>query len=189
MKKSMQLLLASLMILTLLAGSVSAATVEEKRQDVRNLAQRILTKLYEVHPSAKGALQSSAGYAVFGNTGTKLGIISSGHGRGMVVNNSNGAEYFMKMLEVGVGLGFGISETSVIFLFDNDEAMETFITDGWDFGGQAGVTASDNVSGGTLFEGAVSVSPHVWVYQMTGKGLAAEITLKGTKYSIDKDLK
>ena len=37
-------------------------------------------------------------------------------------------------------------------------------------------------------EGAASVSEGVWTYQLTDKGLALELTGKGTKYSRDKDL-
>lgn len=37
-------------------------------------------------------------------------------------------------------------------------------------------------------QGAMSVSPGVWLYQMTDKGLALELTAKGTKYSKDDDL-
>ena len=37
-------------------------------------------------------------------------------------------------------------------------------------------------------EGAASVSDGVWMYQMTDKGLALEITAKGTKYKKDDDL-
>jgi hypothetical protein len=36
--------------------------------------------------------------------------------------------------------------------------------------------------------GAVSVSDGVWMYQLTDKGLAAEITAKSTKYFKDDDL-
>ena len=32
------------------------------------------------------------------------------------------------------------------------------------------------------------VAPGVWVYQITKKGLALQLTLQGTKYSKDKDL-
>jgi hypothetical protein len=37
-------------------------------------------------------------------------------------------------------------------------------------------------------QGAASVSDGIWMYQMTDKGLALEITAKGTKYSKDDDL-
>jgi hypothetical protein len=41
---------------------------------------------------------------------------------------------------------------------------------------------------GKAYSGAVSVSPGVWLYQLTSGGLAAEITVKGSKYYKDKSL-
>ena len=38
------------------------------------------------------------------------------------------------------------------------------------------------------FQGAIAVSPGVWLYQITGDGLALELTVKGTKYYKDSDL-
>ena len=38
------------------------------------------------------------------------------------------------------------------------------------------------------YHGAVSVMPGVWMYQMTDKGLALEMTGKGTKYYKNDDL-
>ena len=37
-------------------------------------------------------------------------------------------------------------------------------------------------------QGALSVSPGVWIYQLTDKGLAVEATVKGTKYWKDEAL-
>ena len=34
----------------------------------------------------------------------------------------------------------------------------------------------------------MSVAPGVWLYQLTDKGLALELTAKGTKYYKDSDL-
>ncbi|MBK7324758.1 MAG: hypothetical protein IPI89_01040 [Propionivibrio sp.] len=48
-------------------------------------------------------------------------------------------------------------------------------------------TATDGSSGGS-YQGAVSVMPGVWMYQMTDKGLALEMTGKGTKYYKNDDL-
>jgi hypothetical protein len=36
--------------------------------------------------------------------------------------------------------------------------------------------------------GAVPISKDIWLYQLTDKGLAAELTAKGTKYYKDDDL-
>jgi hypothetical protein len=37
-------------------------------------------------------------------------------------------------------------------------------------------------------QGAMAVSPGVWLYQLTDTGLALELTAKGTKYYKDDDL-
>ena len=65
--------------------------------------------------------------------------------------------------------------------------LNDFINSGWEFRGQAtaAVKAADK---GTAYQGAVSVSPGVWLYQLTDKGLALELTAKGTKYYKDGDL-
>ena len=50
-------------------------------------------------------------------------------------------------------------------------------------------TRNDHVGDkGVDLAGALSVSPGVWMYQLTDKGLAAELAVKGTKYSKDSDL-
>jgi hypothetical protein len=43
-------------------------------------------------------------------------------------------------------------------------------------------------SAGRSYEGAAAVAPGVWLYQVTQSGLAAEVSLKGSKYFRDKDL-
>ena len=59
---------------------------------------------------------------------------------------------------------------------------------GWEFGGQSTVAAKTGDKGGAM-AGAVSVSDGVWMYQLTDKGLAAEISATGTKYYKDDDSK
>jgi hypothetical protein len=54
-------------------------------------------------------------------------------------------------------------------------------------GGQATLAATDSVAGGSL-QGAVAVSPDIWMYQLTDKGLEASITVRGIRYYKDKDL-
>jgi len=58
---------------------------------------------------------------------------------------------------------------------------------GGEFGAQTTAAAKTSDGGGSL-EGAVAVSPGVWMYQLTDKGLALELTGKGTKYSKDDEL-
>ena len=190
MSKSIIMRLSCIALVCLFLGSLSsaeAATKEEKRQDGRNMASTALNRLYDSRPSAREAVENAAGYAVFQNTGIKILVLGSSHGKGIAVNNQNGAETFMKMAEGQVGLGIGVTKYNVIFVFDTQDALNRFVNKGWDFGGQATAAATDSVSGGS-FEGAASVSEGIWMYQMTDSGLALEIALKGTRYYKDGDL-
>lgn len=168
--------------LSLSGFQVSAEeSVDEKREEIREMASETLTKLYELQPSAKTAINKSAGYAVFSNFGLKILVLGSGKGEGIAVNKKTGKETFMKMLELQAGLGLGIKRFSVVFVFENEGVLNEFIDSGWEFGGQSTVAAKLDDEGGA-FTGAATVSPGVWVYQITKDGLALELTVKGTKY-------
>ncbi len=151
------------------------------------MAQDTLQRLYKAKPEVKGAVDRAAGYAVFSNTGMKIFLFGSGKGAGIAVNNKSKTETFMKVVELQAGLGFGVKKFRVIFVFDNDKAFDSFVNSGWEFGGQTTAAAKTGEKGGAL-AGAASVSPGVWMYQLTDKGVALEITAKGTKYYKDDDL-
>jgi lipid-binding SYLF domain-containing protein len=161
--------------------------IEKKQKEVRKMAHDTLQRLYKAEPLTRAAIKASAGYAVFSNKGVKILVAGSGKGQGIAVNNESQKETFMKMLEVQAGLGMGVKKFQVIFIFDNDKAFKDFVESGWQFGGQTTAAAKGGDKGGAL-AGAASVSDGVWMYQLTEKGLALEITAKGTKYYKDDDL-
>ena len=75
----------------------------------------------------------------------------------------------------------------MVFVFEKASDLNDFINSGWEFGGQATAAAKVGQEGGA-YQGAISIKPGVWVYQLTDEGLAAELTGKGTKYYKDSDL-
>jgi len=179
-------------LLCLIAVAALAADDEEdkekERTEIRQMSQETLARLYKAQPSAKAAVQKAYGYAVFSNTGIKILFGGSGNGKGLAINNQTKAETFMKMFEIQAGLGMGVKKFRVLFVFDNEKAFNGFVNSGWEFGGQTSAAAKTSPEKGGSMEGAASVSEGVWMYQMTDKGLALELTGKGTKYSKDKDL-
>ena len=169
-------------------ATVSAkGTLEEQRNEIREMSKATLEKVYEKYPSAQRVISECYGYATLSNSDVKLLFISTGRGRGVAVNNVTGEEVFMKMKEVGVGLGAGAKEFDLVFVFANEYAWSNFISGKTKLGGKADATATDGVSGGAI-EGADVVSRGIWVYQMTTKGLSLEATLNGIKYYQDKKL-
>ena len=93
----------------------------------------------------------------------------------------------MKMVSAGGGLGVGVKDYRVIFVFENDKALAQFLDSGWSGSAQTDAAAKAGTSG-AAYSGAVEVSPGVWVYQITKNGLALQLTLQGTKYYKDDDL-
>ncbi|MBS1230489.1 MAG: hypothetical protein H6R17_3766 [Proteobacteria bacterium] len=174
-----------------LAGSTPSFAAknskEEQRAEVRKTSQQILGQLYRIKPSARSAVASAAGYAVFSNFGMKILFAGGGAGSGLAVNNASKQEIFMKMVEVQAGLGLGVKKFRVVFIFETQAAFNEFVNSGWEFGGQATAAASYDQKG-SAYQGAASVMPGVWVYQMTDEGLALELTGKGTKYYKNDDL-
>jgi lipid-binding SYLF domain-containing protein len=161
--------------------------IKQKKADIRKMAKETLSRLYKVQPLAKKAISKSAGYAVFSNFGTKIFIAGGGSGKGVVYDNKTKKETFMKMIEVQAGLGFGVKKFKLVWVFENHTDLDEFINSGWEFGGQTSAAAKLGDQGGA-FSGAMSVSPGIWLYQLTDEGLALELTGKGTKYYKDDQL-
>lgn len=168
-------------------GVPSEAKVIQARQQVREMAQDALASLYEIAPGTRRAIERSAGYAVFSTFGVKLFFAGGTTGKGMVVNHRTGRQTFMKMLQVQGGLGFGLNQNRLIFVFANESALRNFISQGWEFGGQVNLSAMAGGQGG-MFSGAAAVSPGVYLYQLTQTGLSATLTVGGTKFFRDADL-
>ena len=164
-----------------------AATKEESQADVRKAAQQALAAVYKVQPSARKAVESAAGYAAFSNFGMKLLLAGSGTGKGVAVNNKTKAMTYMKMAEVQAGLGIGVKKFQLVWVFDTEAALNNFVNSGWEIGAQATASAKAGEKG-TSYQGALSVAPGVWLYQVSGDSLALELTAKGTKYYKDGDL-
>ena len=172
----------------LLATSVShAATKDELRAEQRKVASETLERLYQVQPKARAAVDKAAGYATFSNFGMKILVAGGGKGQGIAVNRKTGQETFMRMLEAQAGLGFGVKKFRLIWVFETQSAFDTFVKTGWELGTQMTAAAKYGEQGAWA-AGAVSISPGVWLYQLTDDGLALELTAKGTKYYKDEEL-
>jgi len=178
-------IMSLLMVMTI--SVVSAASVGEKRDSVRKMSNETLHTLYNLQPNSRASIEGAAGYAVFSISDVKFAFLGGGAGHGLAVNNTTKEEVFMKTSEAEVGFGLGIKKYKVILVFGTDKAFADFGKEGWQIGGQATAAATDSVNGDSM-QGAVSVAPDVWMYQMTDKGLEASLTMRGIRYYKDSGL-
>ena len=188
--KAACLLLASLALVGSAEASVfkKEGTPDELRADIRKASDQALEELYKAQPAARAQVQNAAGYAVFSNFGMKILVAGGGSGRGIAVDNKTKKETFMKMAEVQAGLGLGIKNFRLVWVFEKKSDLDRFINSGWELGAQGTASAKVAGQGASAFQGAVSVTPGVWLYQLTDDGLALELTAKGTKYYKDDAL-
>ena len=181
--------IASSVAVVLLATSLAGAgdSPAEKQAKIRKMAAETLKELYKKEPPARAQIQKSAGYAVFNNTGTNILLVSTARGAGIAINTSSKQETFMKMVSGGAGLGMGVKNYRVIFVFENADALNRFLDSGWSGSAQTDAAAKVDDKGGA-HAGAAEIAPGVLVYQITKNGIALQITLQGTKYYKDDDL-
>ena len=153
----------------------------EQRAEIQEMEGATLNELYSLRPAARNFIHESAGYAVFSTKGMKILIAGGTSGKGVLVDKETGKKIYMHMAQVNVGLGYGLQDARLIFVFQDRKAMEQFGSQGWDFSGQGVVSAAQQGQGANE-AGAISFMPGVMVYQFTKNGLAASITLQGTKF-------
>jgi lipid-binding SYLF domain-containing protein len=182
-------ILTAFLLATMVTAVIPAQADDKAQQqaDISKVSQDILSELYRVQPSAQGAVERAAGYAVFSTAGLKIFFAGGGMGSGMAVNNQTKQVVYMKMAEVQAGLGVGFSKLKQVWVFETQGAFNNFVNSGWEFGGQATLNAQAAGEGGG-YAGAIPVSPGVWIYQLAGDGLAASLTVKGSKYYKADDL-
>lgn len=173
-------LLSSILMLTL-AGNVWADSPEEKRTKIQKMRADVLERLYKEAPNTREEISGSKGYAVMSNIGVNIIFFSAAGGSGVVFHNGTGKNTYMKMASAGIGIGLGIKDFRGVFIFHTQNAIESFISSGWDFSGQADATAKSGDKGGEA-SGAATIVKGTTIYQLTETGLALQATLQGTKY-------
>jgi lipid-binding SYLF domain-containing protein len=198
---------ALLLAVPLAAGILGpkGKSADEKRAVVREERDQMLERLFEEKPELREELAQATGYGAFSNRQMNLFLLASGNGYGVVVDNRSGKEIFMRMASIGAGVGAGVKDIDVIFVFNDSATLRTFIEDGWQFaahadasaevkgeGGGIGETGAVDTSGGGGVSGGAAavldVDPPMEIYQLTDIGVALQAVVAGTKYWRDGKL-
>lgn len=182
--------LISLALVTLPAlagGGDDAQKKQKKQQAILKKRDETLADLYKAKPETVAKVKKAAGYAVFDNTGIHVLLLATSRGKGVAVDNATGRPVYMKMTTVGAGLGLGVKDYRLVFIFQNPATLKKFTESGWDFGGEADVAAKTKHEGGAV-SAAGSATEGMEVYTITKKGVALQATMGGTKFSRDDKL-
>lgn len=180
--KTIQIALTAAFLLGL-PGLVGAQDKEEpsdeekERQEINAMAQGTLDRLFAESAGSKDLYDQAYGYAVFTGTQTSFAL-SGGRGKGVAVAKKNGNRTYMKVASVGAGIGIGIQKLKTVFLFETKEKFDAFVEGGWEGDSTASAAAGEDGAAA-----ARSFTNGMAFYQLNDKGLIAQASVKGTKYS------
>jgi lipid-binding SYLF domain-containing protein len=158
----------------------------EQRAAIQAMKDEVLADIYRDKPDVRQQVASAPGYAVFSNANVNLILASFGGGYGVARDNRSGKQTYMKMGEVGVGLGLGVKDFRLLFVFHDEAAMRRFIDKGWSLGAQADAAAKASDKG-VAAGGEITVD-NMTIYQLTESGIALQATIKGTHFWKDDAL-
>ena len=172
---------------TLVAGGAAFAQDKATKQaEVLKKTDTALQAFYAKKPELKAAVAAAPGYGVFTTYGVSFLVGGSG-GTGVVHDNKTKANTFMKVGAASAGLQIGASESDVLVIFKNAQAMSDFVNKGWTSGGTA--TAGAGADGKTAGAGVgSSMMENASSYTMTKTGVEAGVALGGSKFWKDADL-
>ena len=127
---------------------------EAKRATVLKQREEMLAELYKTKPELKDRIEKAAGYATFRQTDVNLFLLASGRGYGVLKDNKTSKKTYMCVASLGTGIGMGVKDFRVIFIFNDAKVMQQFVEQGWQFGGKGDASAKYKETGVSAEGGA-----------------------------------
>jgi lipid-binding SYLF domain-containing protein len=168
-------------------SKMSAAEVAKKRDAVRKMRNDALEDFYATKPEIREELAKAVGYAVFDASQVNIVLFVGGLGGGVLVENGNGKETFMRMKRAGTGPGVGYKSFRQLMVFKDRSLFDKFRTLGADVGASADATMKIGDKG-VAVDPNVSFNPLLSIYQITDRGALLQANWGGVAYQPDADL-
>jgi lipid-binding SYLF domain-containing protein len=168
-------------------SKMSAAEVAKKRDALRKMRDDALEDIYATKPEIREELAKAVGYAVFDASQVNIVLFVGGLGGGVLVENGNGKETFMRMKRAGTGPGVGYKSFRQLMVFKDRSLFAKFRTLGADVGASADATMKIGDKG-VAVDPNVSFNPLLSIYQITDRGALLQANWGGVAYQPDPDL-
>ena len=159
-------------------------TPEEIRARVDGMAFDTLDRLFADDPEANLLFDSGHGYAVFEVRQVSLTVVA-GYGYGLAVSHDGSRRIYMKMASAGVEVSKGVGGfvSQWVVLFQDEAALDAFVTEGFDASAEAsGTLGKERAELGTRYRQGVAF------YRVTEGGLRLAASLSGTRFWPDDGL-
>lgn len=159
----------------LFAGCASPSQEEQgpTRTELDTMEKKTVATLLEKKPEVRETFDSSVGYTVVDMTITKIPVVGTGSGFGVVVDKRTNSRSYIRVSQFEVGGGLGAEKFKVIIIFDDAKRVEKVAAGTWHY--DAGAQA---VGGGESADTAASTSGKGYkAFKITESGTCVRVTV------------
>lgn len=154
-------------------------TAGEQRQEINKQADATLERLNEMAPEARDMVRRANGVLIFPKVLSASFVVGGEHGEGVLRVNGQNQGYY-STTSGSIGFQAGAQSKAIVILFMTPEALNEFRnSDGWTAGADATVAVANIGATGTI--DTETADEDVVAFVMTNAGLAAGVSLNGTK--------
>ena len=172
-------------LITVISAFLSSHSLAKTAKEVDASVDVAIERFYKQVKGAKEFVKSSKGMLVMPNVVKGAFIVGGEYGEGALRIGGKSVDYY-NTISGSIGFQIGGQSKDIILLFMTDEALKKFrASKGWEAGVDGNV-ALISVGAGAQADTTTLKNPIVG-FVFDAKGLIADISLKGAKFSkIDK---
>ncbi len=182
-KKSIKIqwLIRVFLLITLISAFLSSNLLAKTAKEIDTSVDVAIQRFYKQVEGANEFVKASKGMLVMPNVVKGAFIIGGEYGEGALRIGGKTVDYY-NTVSGSIGLQIGGQAKDIILLFMTDEALKKFRTsEGWEAGVDGNV-ALISVGAGERLDTTTLKDPIVG-FVFDAKGLIADISLKGAKFS------
>jgi lipid-binding SYLF domain-containing protein len=140
------------------------------------MSEKAINALLATKPELQELLDKSVGYAVVNMTITKIPVIGTGAGYGVVVDKRNNTRSYIQVSQLEVGGGMGAEKFKVLIVFSDEKLVDRVVRGTWHYEAGAGA-----VAGSDSAEAAASnadTDSGYKAYKLTESGACVRVTVR-----------
>jgi lipid-binding SYLF domain-containing protein len=172
-------------LITVISAFLSSHSLAKTEKEVDASVDVAIERFYKQVKGAKEFVKTSKGMLVMPNVKKGAFIVGGEYGEGALRIGGKSVDYY-NTVSGSIGFQIGGESKDIILLFMTDEALKKFrVSKGWEAGVDGNVALISVGAGGRA--DTTTLKDPIVGFVFDAKGLIADISLKGSKFSkVDK---
>lgn len=137
-----------------------------------------IMRLLELQPDVRPAFDACTGYMVLDMTMTKIPMVGSGGGLGVVVDRRSGSHSYIKVSQFEVGGGIGVRKFKVVVLFEDAGLIDKVTAGSWHYDAGAEAGAGEQTAGTSAGE---RTGKGFRAYRLSEGSLVVAVTVRAAR--------